>query len=111
MKLSRVLSALILGGVCTFTATSVLAQDIKQRIVRFGYGLNEQSNQGRAVKVFADEVAKLSGGRMQVRGIGAAALGAASLDWWRSGNDGRLDRNAGRYRERNGFVGHPLPVF
>ena len=40
MKLSRVLSALILGGVCTFTATSVLAQDIKQRIVRFGYGLN-----------------------------------------------------------------------
>ncbi|MFN7478216.1 MAG: TRAP transporter substrate-binding protein [Burkholderiales bacterium] len=76
MKLSRVLSALILGGVCTFTATSVLAQDIKQRIVRFGYGLNEQSNQGRAVKVFADEVAKLSGGRMQVRGIGAAALGS-----------------------------------
>jgi tripartite ATP-independent transporter DctP family solute receptor len=76
MKLSRVLPALILGGVCTFTATSVLAQDIKQRIVRFGYGLNEQSNQGRAVKVFADEVAKLSGGRMQVRGIGAAALGS-----------------------------------
>lgn len=76
MKLSSVLSALILGGVCTFTATSVLAQDIKQRIVRFGYGLNEQSNQGRAVKVFADEVAKLSGGKMQVRGIGAAALGS-----------------------------------
>ncbi|MFN7887978.1 MAG: TRAP transporter substrate-binding protein, partial [Betaproteobacteria bacterium] len=31
-----------------------LAQDIKPRLIRFGYGLNEQSNQGRAVKFFAD---------------------------------------------------------
>ncbi|MDP2678493.1 MAG: TRAP transporter substrate-binding protein [Rhodoferax sp.] len=51
------------------------AQDIKPRLIRFGYGLNEQSNQGRAAKVFADEVAKLSGGKMKVRAIGAAALG------------------------------------
>ncbi len=54
---------------------AVAAQDIKPRLIRFGYGLNEQSNQGRAVKVFADEVAKLSGGKMKVRAIGAAALG------------------------------------
>jgi len=54
---------------------SALAQDIKPRLIRFGYGLNEQSNQGRATKVFADEVAKLSGGKMKVRAIGAAALG------------------------------------
>ena len=54
---------------------SVLAQDIKPHIIRFGYGLNEQSNQGRAAKVFVDEVAKLSGGKMKVRAIGAAALG------------------------------------
>jgi tripartite ATP-independent transporter DctP family solute receptor len=54
---------------------SALAQDIKPRLIRFGYGLNEQSNQGRAAKVFADEVAKLSGGKMKVRAIGAAALG------------------------------------
>ena len=54
---------------------AALAQDIKPRLIRFGYGLNEQSNQGRAAKVFADEVAKLSGGKMKVRAIGAAALG------------------------------------
>jgi TRAP-type transport system periplasmic protein len=52
------------------------AQDIKPRLIRFGYGLNEQSNQGRAVKVFAEQVEKASGGKMKVRAIGAAALGS-----------------------------------
>lgn len=65
-----VASAAVLGA-----SFSALAQDIKPRLIRFGYGLNEQSNQGRAAKVFADEVAKLSGGKMKVRAIGAAALG------------------------------------
>ena len=51
------------------------AQDIKPRLIRFGYGLNEQSNQGRAVKMFAEQVDKASGGKMKVRAIGAAALG------------------------------------
>ncbi len=51
------------------------AQDFKPRLIRFGYGLNEQSNQGRAVKLFADAVEKASGGKMKVRAIGAAALG------------------------------------
>ncbi len=54
---------------------SALAQDIKPRLIRFGYGLNEQSNQGRAAKVFAEQVKKASGGKMKVRAIGAAALG------------------------------------
>ena len=54
---------------------TVLAQDIKPRLIRFGYGLNEQSNQGRAAKVFAEAVEKASGGKMKVRAIGAAALG------------------------------------
>jgi TRAP-type transport system periplasmic protein len=57
------------------TATAALAQDIKPRLIRFGYGLNEASNQGRAAKVFADAVDKNSGGKMKVRAIGAAALG------------------------------------
>src|SRR5512133_3707428 len=52
------------------------AQDIKPRLIRFGYGLNEQSNQGRATKVLADEITKLSGGKMKLRAIGAAALGS-----------------------------------
>lgn len=54
---------------------ATLAQDIKPRLIRFGYGLNENSNQGRAAKVFADEVEKRSGGKMKVRAVGAAALG------------------------------------
>jgi tripartite ATP-independent transporter DctP family solute receptor len=54
---------------------SALSQDIKPRLIRFGYGLNEQSNQGRAAKVFAEQVEKASGGKMKVRAIGAAALG------------------------------------
>ena len=54
---------------------SASAQDIKPRLIRFGYGLAEQSNQGRAAKVFADAVEKASGGKMKVRAIGAAALG------------------------------------
>lgn len=54
---------------------AAVAQDIKPRLIRFGYGLNEQSNQGRAVKFFAEQVEKASGGKMRVRSIGAAALG------------------------------------
>ena len=54
---------------------AALSQDIKPRLIRFGYGLNEASNQGRAAKVFADAVDKASGGKMKVRAVGAAALG------------------------------------
>ena len=52
------------------------AADIKPRLIRFGYGLNEDSNQGRAAKFFAQQVEKASGGKMKVRAIGAAALGS-----------------------------------
>jgi TRAP-type transport system periplasmic protein len=63
------------AALLTAAPLSALAQDIKPRLIRFGYGLNEQSNQGRAVKVFAEAVEKASGGKMKVRAIGAAALG------------------------------------
>jgi tripartite ATP-independent transporter DctP family solute receptor len=64
------------AAVAAFAAPlAAAAQDIKPRLIRFGYGLNEQSNQGRAAKVFAEAVEKASGGKMKVRAIGAAALG------------------------------------
>lgn len=63
-------TALALGA-----AGSGFAQDIKPRLIRFGYGLNEQSNQGRAAKVMAEAIEKASGGKMKLRAIGAAALG------------------------------------
>ncbi|MDZ7892867.1 MAG: TRAP transporter substrate-binding protein [Rhodoferax sp.] len=69
-------AVLALAGAAVFSAAlPALAQDIKPRLIRFGYGLNEQSNQGRAAKVFAEAVEKASGGKMKVRAIGAAALG------------------------------------
>lgn len=55
---------------------AAMAQDIKPRTIRFGYGLQEQSNQGRASKLFADEVERLSGGKMKIRAVGASALGS-----------------------------------
>nr|WP_316639215.1 TRAP transporter substrate-binding protein [uncultured Roseateles sp.] len=56
-------------------ASLAQAQDIKPRLIRFGYGLAEASNQGRATKVLAENVEKLSGGKMKLRAIGGAALG------------------------------------
>ena len=68
------LAALSVAAItCSFQAA---AQDFKPRIIRFGYGLNEDSNQGRATKLFAQEVEKASGGKMKIRAIGAAALGS-----------------------------------
>ncbi|SMH62619.1 TRAP transporter substrate-binding protein [Azospirillum agricola] len=55
--------------------TVAAAQDIKPRIIRFGYGLSESSNQGRAVKFFAEEMSKRSGGKLKVKGFGDASLG------------------------------------
>jgi len=63
-------------ALATTALTPAVAQDIKPRLIRFGYGLNEQSNQGRATKVFVDEVDKLSGGKMKIRAFGAASLGS-----------------------------------
>ena len=63
-------------ALATTALVPAYAQDIKPHLIRFGYGLNEQSNQGRATKVFVDEVDKLSGGRMKIRAFGAASLGS-----------------------------------
>jgi TRAP-type transport system periplasmic protein len=71
----RTFIASALAGALLAAPLAALAQDIKPRLIRFGYGLVENSNQGRAVKFFADHVEKASGGKMKVRAIGAAALG------------------------------------
>jgi TRAP-type transport system periplasmic protein len=73
MKFLRRTFVTVAAAACVWPA---LAQDIKPRLIRFGYGLNEASNQGRAAKMFAEQVEKLSGGKMKVRAVGAAALGS-----------------------------------
>lgn len=68
----------ILAGVLAALAAAgaVQAQDFKPRIVRFGFGLVDESNQGRAVRFFAKEVEKATGGKMKIRAIGNASLGS-----------------------------------
>lgn len=75
MKLKQLTLAAAVA-LATLSAGIAQAQDIKPRLIRFGYGLNEVSNQGRATKLFAEEVEKASGGKMKIRAIGAAALGS-----------------------------------
>lgn len=78
MKLFRrtLIATLAAAAAATVLPLAAQAQDIKPRIIRFGYGLVENSNQGRAVKVFADAVEKGSGGKMRLRAVGGAALGS-----------------------------------
>jgi len=74
-KSRRKILASALAAAVLAAPVAALAQDIKPRLIRFGYGLVENSNQGRAVKFFAEQVEKASGGQMRVRAVGAAALG------------------------------------
>ena len=55
MRMRFALAGLVAALVATGAAH---AQDFKPRIVRFGYGLVDNSNQGRAVRFFAQEVEK-----------------------------------------------------
>src|SRR3546814_7119345 len=75
MKLKALLlAASLLAGSHALTAQ---AADIQSRLIRFGYGLNQDSNQGPPARAFADQVGRCSGGRRKVRAIGEAARGQA----------------------------------
>ncbi len=76
MKFKRQLLLSSIAALACAMLAPAFAQSIQPRIIRFGYGLNEQSNQGRATKVFTNEVEKLSGGKMKIRAFGAASLGS-----------------------------------
>ena len=86
------LSAALLG-LCLW-AGAAGAQDTRTRSLTFGYGLQEQSNQGRAARVFADEVERLSAGRMKVRTVGASALGG-DVQMQQALVDGKLEMMVG----------------
>lgn len=55
---------------------SVLAKDINNHIIRFGYGLADSSPTGEATRFFAEEVGRLSDGKMKVKTYGNGALGS-----------------------------------
>lgn len=56
--------------------TASAAADVSARIIRFGFGLPEASNQGRAAKFLAEEVGRLSDGKLKMRTFGDAKLGS-----------------------------------
>jgi tripartite ATP-independent transporter DctP family solute receptor len=67
--------SIVLALAMTGVSAAVQAADYKPRVIRFGYGLAEDSNQGRAVKFFADDLAKRTGNKLKARGFGNASLG------------------------------------
>jgi len=73
MRIRFALAGLVAALVASGAAQ---AQDFKPRIVRFGFGLVDDSNQGRAARLFAKEVEQATGGKMKVRAIGNASLGS-----------------------------------
>ena len=80
MKKRMSLKASVLGLAAAMTmglaSTSAMAKDINSRIIRFGYGLADSSPSGQAVRFFAEEVGKLSDGKMKVKTYGNGSLGS-----------------------------------
>ena len=52
------------------------AAEYQPRIIRFGYGLAEESNQGRAAKFLAEDLAKRTGNKFKMKSFGNASLGS-----------------------------------
>ncbi len=66
---------LVAGVTASLLASSAWAADYQTRIIRFGYGLAEDSNQGRAAKFFSEDLAKRTGGKLRAKGFASASLG------------------------------------
>ncbi len=66
---------LALGLAAALGSTIAQAQDVKPRLIRFGYGLSQDSVQGRAANFLAEELARLSGGKLKLKTFGDASLG------------------------------------
>ncbi|SOE49769.1 TRAP-type transport system, periplasmic component, predicted N-acetylneuraminate-binding protein [plant metagenome] len=75
MRLPYVFAGL-LAAMLAVGGPAQAADDFKPRLVRFGFGLVDDSNQGRAARLFAKEVEQATGGKMRVRAIGNASLGS-----------------------------------
>jgi len=68
---SLLAAALLLGA-----AVTTQAADYQTRIIRFGYGLAEDSNLGRAARFLAEDLDKRTGGKLKIKAFGNASLGS-----------------------------------
>ena len=66
-----------LFAVLAFTGITATghAADYQNHIIRFGYGLAEDSNQGRAAKFLAEDLSKRTGGKLKMKAFASASLG------------------------------------
>jgi tripartite ATP-independent transporter DctP family solute receptor len=71
-SVKHLLAAIALGA----ATLAAHAADYRPHIVRFGYGLAEDSNQGRAAKFLAEDLAKRTDGKFRMKGFASAALGS-----------------------------------
>ncbi|WP_017876314.1 TRAP transporter substrate-binding protein [Janthinobacterium sp. CG3] len=70
-------SLFVLSAFAGLAASGVAAAaDYQPRIIRFGYGLAEESNQGRAAKFLAEDLAKRTGNKFKMKSFGSASLGS-----------------------------------
>jgi tripartite ATP-independent transporter DctP family solute receptor len=76
MKMKNIIKSLFVMSAFAGIAASSIAADYQPRIIRFGYGLAEDSNQGRASKFLADDLAKRTGGKFKLKGFANASLGS-----------------------------------
>jgi TRAP-type C4-dicarboxylate transport system substrate-binding protein len=76
MKMKNIIKSLFVVTAFAGIAASSIAADYQPRIIRFGYGLAEDSNQGRATKFFIDDLAKRTGGKFKMKGFANASLGS-----------------------------------
>jgi TRAP-type transport system periplasmic protein len=77
--MSKLLKILVAASALTLASGGArAADDVSAHNIRFGYGLNEDSVQGRAARYFADELAKISDGKLKLMTFGGASLGSDS---------------------------------
>ena len=73
--MKKIAKLLIAAAVASTLVASAMAAEYQTRIIRFGYGLAEDSNQGRAAKFFTEDLAKRTGGKLRAKGFASASLG------------------------------------
>jgi tripartite ATP-independent transporter DctP family solute receptor len=74
--LKKFIQTLLVSVAVVTASLAAYAADYKPHIVRFGYGLAEDSNQGRAAKFLVEDLAKRTDGKFHMKGFASAALGS-----------------------------------
>lgn len=74
--MKKMIKSLFVASALIGIAAAATAADYQARVIPFGYGLAEESNQGRAVKFFAEDLAKRTGSKLKVKASGNSSLGS-----------------------------------